>query len=145
MIGLDTNILVRFLTRDDPAQTAAARELVNSLTPEIPGFISLIVIAETTWVLTRSYSFTREEILRVLETLLRGKEVVLERAELVEQALRSFAASGADFSDCLIERCCHEAECQYTVTFDKKAAAAGMRLVATRLIARKIPPPPASR
>jgi predicted nucleic-acid-binding protein len=129
MIGLDTNILVRYLTRDDPSQTAAARELINSLTPELSGFIPLIVVAETTWVLTRSYSFTREEMVQVLETFLRGKEVVVERAELVEQALRTFVASGADFSDCLIERCCHEAECQYTVTFDKKAAAAGMRLI----------------
>lgn len=129
MIGLDTNVLVRFLTHDDPAQTTAARELLSSLTPEVPGFISLIVIAETVWVLAHSYGFTRDEMVRVLETLLRGKEVVVERAELVEQALRVFKTSGADFSDCLIERCCHEAECQYTATFDKKAVAAGMRLI----------------
>lgn len=129
MIGLDTNILVRYLTQDDPAQSAAAVKVIDSLSQHSPGFISLIVIAELVWVLEVSYRFKKNDIERVLDTLLRSKELVIERAEIVWQALRNFSASRADFADCLIERCGHAAECQYTATFDHNAAATGMKLL----------------
>jgi predicted nucleic-acid-binding protein len=130
MIGLDTNIVVRYLTHDDAAQTAAAVRVVESLSQDSPGFLSLIVIAELVWVLEVSYRFKKSEIEQVLDTLLRSKELMIERAEIVAQALRKFSASRADFVDCLIERSGHAANCQYTVTFDQKAAsAAGMKLL----------------
>ena len=130
MIGLDTNVVVRYLTHDHAAQTAAAVRIIDSLSQDSPGFLSLIVIAELVWVLEVSYRFKKNEIERVLDTLLRSKELVIERAEIVWQALRKFGASRADFADCLIERSGHAAECQYTVTFDQNAAgAAGMRLL----------------
>jgi predicted nucleic-acid-binding protein len=94
------------------------------------GFLSLIVIAELVWVLEGSYRFKKNEIEHVLETLLRSKELVIERAEIVWQALRKFSASRADFADCLIERCGQAADCQSTVTFDQNAASpAGMKLL----------------
>ncbi len=130
MIGLDTNIVIRYLTHDDTAQTATAVKVIDSLSQDSPGFISIIVIAELVWVLEVSYRFKKNEVERVLDTLLRSKELVIERAEVVWQALRKFSATRADFVDCLIERCGHAAECQYTVTFDQKAAsAAGMKLL----------------
>jgi predicted nucleic-acid-binding protein len=130
MTGLDTNLVVRYLTHDDPAQTAVAVRLMDSLSADAPGFLSLIVIVELVWVLEVSYRFRKNEIEQVLETLLRSKELVIERAEVVFQALRKFSASRADFADCLIERSGHAAECQYTVTFDRNAAgAAGMKLL----------------
>ncbi len=129
MIGLDTNVLVRYLTHDDPAQTSAAVRAMDSFSPNSPGFLSLIVIAELVWVLEACYRFRKKEIEQVLETLLRSKELVIERAEIVLQALRKFSASRADFADCLIERCGHAAECQYTFTFDQDAIATGMRLL----------------
>lgn len=130
MTGLDTNIVVRYLTHDDPVQTVVAARMIDSLSPDAPGFLSLVVIVELVWVLEVSYRFTKKEIEQVLETLLQSKELVIERAEIVWQALRMFRASHADFSDCLIERCGHAAECQHTLTFDQKAAAAtGMRLL----------------
>ncbi len=130
MIGLDTNIVVRYLTHDDAAQTAAAVRVIDALSKDSPGFLSLIVIAELVWVLEVSYRFHKNEIERVLETLLRSKELVIERAEIVAQALRKFSAGRADFADCLIERCGHAAGCQYTLTFDQSAAsAAGMKLL----------------
>ncbi|MFZ3264535.1 MAG: type II toxin-antitoxin system VapC family toxin [Terriglobales bacterium] len=130
MIGLDTNIVVRYLTHDDAAQTAAAVRVIESLSQDSPGFLSLIVIAELVWVLEVSYRFKKNEIERVLDTLLRSKELVIERAEIIAQALRKFSASRADFVDCLIERSGHAAECQYTITFDQNAAgAAGMKLL----------------
>jgi predicted nucleic-acid-binding protein len=130
MIGLDTNIVVRYLTHDDPVQAAAAVRVMDSLSSESPGFLSLIVIAELVWVLEVSYHFKKNEIMQVLDTLLRSKELVMERAEIVSQALRKFSASRADFANCLIERCGHAAECQYTATFDQHAASSGgMRLI----------------
>lgn len=130
MIGLDTNVVVRYLTHDDAAQTAAAVRVIDALSQDSPGFLSLIVIAELVWVLEVSYRFKKNEVEHVLDTLLRSKELVVEQAEIVWQALRKFGGSRADFVDCLIERCGHAAECRYTVTFDQNAAsAAGMKLL----------------
>ena len=130
MIGLDTNIVVRYLTHDDPAQTASAVSVMDSLNSGSPGFLSLIVIVELVWVLEASYRFKKDEIMQVLDTLVRSKELVIERAEIVSQALRKFRSSRADFADCLIERGGHAAQCRYTATFDQNAAAsAGMRLI----------------
>jgi predicted nucleic-acid-binding protein len=128
MIGLDTNVLVRYLTHDEPTQTAAAMRLMNSLSFDSPGFLSLIVIAELVWVLAISYRYQKKEIEQVLENLLRTKELVIERADIVSQALRLFRAGRAGFADCLIERCGRAAGCKHTLTFDWKAVAgAGMR------------------
>jgi predicted nucleic-acid-binding protein len=129
MIGLDTNVVVRYLTHDDPTQTAAAMKVMNLLSADAPGFLSLIVIAELVWVLESFYRFRRNEIEQVIDTLLRSKELIIERADIVSQALRVFRSSRADFADCLIERCAHAAECQYTLTFDQHAVGAGMRLL----------------
>jgi predicted nucleic-acid-binding protein len=130
MIGLDTSVLIRYLTHDDPVQTPAAVELLNSLSPASPGFVSLIVLAELVWVLTSLYRLEKSEIVDVLEALLRSDGLVVERAEIAWQALRSFKSARAGFSDCLIERCGHAAECDYTATFDKRAASVGMRVLA---------------
>jgi predicted nucleic-acid-binding protein len=129
MIGLDTNVVVRFLTHDDPPQTAAALRLMNSLSPGSPGFVSLVVIAEIVWVLKIRYGYTKKEIEQVLDGLLRSKELVIERAEIVSQALRKFSGSRTDFADCLIERCGNAAGCEHTFTLDRNAAGAGMRLI----------------
>ncbi|HTA48571.1 MAG TPA: type II toxin-antitoxin system VapC family toxin [Verrucomicrobiae bacterium] len=130
MIGLDTNVLVRYLTHDEPKQTAAAMRVMNSLSFESPGFLSLIVISELVWVLGISYRYQKKEIEQVLENLLRSKELVIERADIVSQASRAFRAGRADFADYLIERCGHAAECQFTLTFDQEAAQVpGMRLL----------------
>lgn len=130
MIGLDTNVLVRYLTHDEPKQTAAAMKVINSLSFESPGFLSLIVIAELVWVLDISYRYRKKEIEQVVENLLRSKELIIERADIVSQASRAFRSGRGDFADYLIERCAHAAECQFTVTFDQEAAGVtGMRLL----------------
>ena len=131
MIGLDTNILVRYITQDHATQAAAAVRVIDSLSSDSPGFLSLVVIAELVWVLQFSYGFKKHEIEQVVDKVLRSKELIIERAEIVSQALRKFRASRANFADCLIERSGYAAECQYVLTFDKDAAAAGMRLLAS--------------
>ncbi len=130
MTGLDTNVIVRYLTHDDPIQTPAAIKLIDSFSRENPGFLSLVVVVETIWVLEDVYDFSNEQIEEMLEMLLRSEEIVIEREDLVLQALRRVRAEKADFSDCLIERCARAAGCTYTATFDRRASArAGMHLV----------------
>ena len=130
MIGLDTNVLVRYLTQDDPTQTPVAEKVMDSLSQDSLGFISLVVVVELVWVLEASYRYKKNEIEQVLEKLLRTRDLVIEQTEIVWQALRKFNTSPADFEDCLIERSGHAAECQYTVTFDRAAAStAGMKLL----------------
>ncbi|CRM93408.1 putative nucleic acid-binding protein, contains PIN domain [Pseudomonas sp. 22 E 5] len=121
MIGLDTNVLVRYVTQDDPVQSAKASELIESLTTASPGFVSLVSILELVWVLQSCYQSAKSDVVMVLETLLRTRELTVEHAEIIWQALRKFVANKADFADCLIERCAHAAGCEYTATFDLNA------------------------
>ena len=121
MIGLDTNVLVRYITQDDPVQSAKASELIESLTTASPGFVSLVSILELVWVLQSCYQSAKSDVVMVLETLLRTRELTVEHAEIIWQALRKFVANKADFADCLIERCAHAAGCEYTATFDLNA------------------------
>ncbi|MGB6488774.1 MAG: type II toxin-antitoxin system VapC family toxin [Steroidobacteraceae bacterium] len=131
MIALDTNVLVRYVMQDDPKQSQKASRLIESLIPEAPGFVPLVSLVELVWVLTSCYDLTRDQVGQALEGLLRAKEIVLDRAEQVSQALRTFRAGSADFADCLIERTGAAAGCEKTMTFDAGAAkAAGMTLIA---------------
>ena len=129
MIGLDTNVLVRYVMQDDPKQSQKASRLIESLTSEAPGFVPLVALIELGWVLIACYDLTREQVAQALDGLLRAKEIVLERTEQVSQALRTFG-SGADFADCLIERTSAATGCGKTMTFDTGAAKfAGMTLI----------------
>ncbi|MCU1785004.1 type II toxin-antitoxin system VapC family toxin [Pseudomonas sp. 13B_2.1_Bac1] len=121
MIGLDTNVLVRYVTQDDPVQSAKASELIESLTTASPGFVSMVSIVELVWVLQSCYQSAKSDVVTVLETLLRTRELTVAHGEIIWQALRKFVANKADFADCLIERCAHAAGCKYTATFDLNA------------------------
>jgi predicted nucleic-acid-binding protein len=130
MTGLDTNVLVRYLVQDDIEQSAAAGRLFDSFTAEAPGFISAISIVELVWVLQSCYEASRHDIQGVMEDLLRTRELILERAELIRQSLRLFTKGNADFADCMIQRCGQAAGCDHTITFDQSAAkSAGMKLL----------------
>ncbi len=130
MIGLDTNVLVRYIMQDDAKQSPKATRLIESLTTDAPGFVSLMSIVELGWVLSSAYGLTRQQVTQALELLLRTKEVVIDHADQVLKALRVFKASSADFADCLIERSAASAGCDRTMTFDVGAAkTAGMTLI----------------
>ncbi len=129
MTGLDTNVLVRYIMQDDPAQSAKAAALIESLGADNPGFIPLVAIVELYWVLTTCYALSDAQAASALEALVRTKQFVVERADVVVRALRVFQAGKADWPDCLIERSAAHAGCSQTVTFDKRAAKhAGMVL-----------------
>ena len=130
MIALDTNVLVRYVMQDDPRQSARATRLIESLTAEDPGFVPVVALVELVWVLSGSYALNRAQVTTVLETLLRSKELVVDRADLVTQALQRFSARHADFADALIERTANAAGCTATMSFDTGAVkAASMTLV----------------
>lgn len=131
MIGLDTNVLVRYVAQDDPKQSPKATKLIESLTADAPGYVGIVSVIELVWVLEACYKSTRVEIGEVLETLLRTKEIVVAQADTVWKALRVFRSGNADFSGCLIERLANDAGCEHTATFDRDAAkTCGMRLIA---------------
>ena len=130
MIGLDTNVLARYVMQDDPRQSTRATRLIEALSADEPGFVPVVALVELVWVLSGSYSLDRSQVATVLDTLLRSKELVVDRADLVSQALSRFSAGPADFSDVLIERIAHAAGCTATVSFDAAAVkSAAMKLV----------------
>ncbi|MFM0305749.1 type II toxin-antitoxin system VapC family toxin [Paraburkholderia sediminicola] len=131
MIGLDTNVLVRYFAQDDAAQSKKATALLESFSAERPGYVSQVALVEVVWVLGRSYGVERNQIKDIIESMLGTKELVVEGADTVRKALRVFASSDkADFADCLIERSGHVAECEYTATFDVTASkVVGMTLI----------------
>jgi predicted nucleic-acid-binding protein len=130
MTGIDTNILVRFFAKDDASQANRAKSFLLTLTPQAPGFVSLICLIELVWVLRTQYYLDKAQLILRLDKLLASEELVIENQSTVEQALRRFAGSKVDFADCLIERSGHNSGCHETVTFDAIAAKrAGMRLL----------------
>lgn len=130
MIGLDTNVLVRYVAQDDAKQSQRATRLIESLTVDSPGYVSLVSVVELVWVLSGCYAASRDDITAVLDTLLRAKELVIADADAVWKSLRLFKQSKADFADCLIERCATAAGCDHTATFDRNAAKhCGMQLI----------------
>jgi predicted nucleic-acid-binding protein len=130
MIGLDTNVLVRYIMQDDAKQSALATHLVESLSVESPGFVPLVSVVELAWVLSSAYELDRDQVAQAFESLLRTKEIAVERAEIVWKALRVFQGTNADFADCLIECSAAAAGCARTMTFDRGAVkACGMTLV----------------
>ncbi len=130
MIGLDTNVLVRYIMQDDAKQATKATRLIESLDSENPGYITIVSVVELYWVLTSSYGLTGLQVAQALEAILRTKQLLVERADQVMRALRVFADGKADFADCLIERSAAGAGCTGTVTFDVGASRhAGMTLI----------------
>lgn len=118
MIGLDTNILVRYLTQDAQQQGQIVAELIQN---HQPCFISNIVLCELVWVLKgEPYKFSKDEILNTLEAMLQSSAFELENRSNIYQALQRTRQGQADFSDYLIGAIAHEAGCQKTVTFDRK-------------------------
>jgi predicted nucleic-acid-binding protein len=122
MIGLDTNILVRYLTQDDPVQSPKATELIERrLTQDNPGFISLVAVAETAWVLERAYGFADADIAAVIERVLEADELVVQSEREVFTAMIALKEGRGSFPDALIGALGAKAGCTGTLTFDQKA------------------------
>jgi len=122
MLGIDTNVLIRFLVRDDEGQFERARKLIKRVTGRgEPVFISQLVLLETEWVLRSRYGATKTEISTAISALLESREVQFEDESSVEQALFVWKDSTADFADCLINAHHRALGCRATATFDARA------------------------
>ena len=123
MIGIDTNVLLRMLVRDDEAQGRAAEHFLEThCSLEEPGFVSRIVIAELAWVLRDIYEYDRHQIANAVRALLDTSALEVDAEREVEAAVKDFQTSPAGFTDCLIARLDETAGCRHTITFDRKAA-----------------------
>lgn len=121
MIGLDTDVLVRYLTQDDAAQTRRANEFIaDSAARGEPLHLSVIVLCEAVWVLRWAYGVSRTDILRTLRQILDTAQFAIEDAEACREALSGYAMGGSDFSDYLSGSRNRRAGCSVTVTFDRK-------------------------
>jgi predicted nucleic-acid-binding protein len=122
VIGLDTNVLVRHITQDDPVQSPVATDVIERrLTEQVPGFISLTAMTETAWVLARSYGLSGPELSTVVEQLLQNSVLVVERAQQVYAAMIAEREGRGRFADTLIAELGAQAGCEYTLTFDRRA------------------------
>lgn len=123
MIGLDTNVLVRYIVQDDPEQAARAGALIEAqCSDESPGFVSMLVLAELCWVLSKGYGYDRPVLEDVLTNLLTTTDLVVEQAADAWAALQDFKRGPADYTDYLIGRRGLGCGCKTTYTFDRKAA-----------------------
>ena len=119
MIGLDTNILIRYLTQDDPGQSRkATREIEKGLSAGHMFFISDIVMCELVWVLETAYGYDCVEIDPILENILRIKQFQFENKDLLWRSLSDYRGHRGDFADHLIGQIGQEAGCLETLTFD---------------------------
>jgi len=124
MIGIDTNVIVRYIVQDDPKQAKASTKLIEqSCSIDNPGYINHIVLCELVWVLRRNYKLAKTSICQVIEQIMRTDRIVIEDIQLVWKALETFKETKADFADCLLGQRNLQAGCQYTATLDDAASA----------------------
>ncbi len=121
MIGLDTNVLVRYLTQDDPIQSRAATEVIERrLTAQNPGYISIVAMVETVWVLDRAYRLAAGKIAAAVERMLQADTFLVENEQEVFTAMIALK-KGHSFADAMIAALGAKAGCSFTLTFDRKA------------------------
>jgi predicted nucleic-acid-binding protein len=123
MIGIDTNVLVRFLVHDDEAQFEKARRLIKrEVAAGRKVFVNQLVLLETEWVLRSRYAVTKVQIIETISGLLDSAEIQFEDEPAIEEALFFWKDSAADFADCLIGAKNRRLGCRATATFDVKAS-----------------------
>jgi predicted nucleic-acid-binding protein len=122
MIGLDTNVLVRYLAQDDPVQSRVATALIERrLSEHNPGFVSIVAMVETVWVLERAYHLAATDIATAIERVLQAAELVVENEQEVFTAMTALKEGRGAFADALIAALGERAGCEFTATFDRKA------------------------
>ena len=122
MTGLDTNVLVRYLTLDDPVQAVQATDIIERrLTEQDPGFISTVAVAETVWVLERFYRFSSARIVAAIERMLGAETLVVESEREVFTAMIALKEGRGSFADALIGALSAKAGCSRVLTFDRQA------------------------
>ena len=123
MKGIDTNVLVRYLVQDDAVQSKKAAEFIESECVHNEGIlINDVVMCELVWVLETFYEYSKESIVDVLDKIMLTKQFTFVNRNVLWQALRIYQKSNTDFADNYIAFLNHQHNCEYSLTFDKKAA-----------------------
>ena len=122
MSALDANVLIRYLVGDVPEQTEAARELIDGLTSDEPGFICREVVLEVAWMLERSYDCTRERVVDALMDMTASDSLVVEDSDDVAAAAYRYRQGGVGFSDLMILKADERANAAPLHTFDHRLA-----------------------
>ncbi|MDP9838820.1 putative nucleic-acid-binding protein [Neorhizobium huautlense] len=132
MLGLDTNVVIRLLTNDDPAQRRTALRFAEGLGVDYTAYLTLVGIVELDWALRSRLGFSRQASTAAIGKLLQTRGLVIEHHDLVVKALRLATTERADFADALIAARSLDAGCVSIKTFDQKAAnrVPGMELLA---------------
>jgi predicted nucleic-acid-binding protein len=121
MIGLDTNILVRYLTQDDPIQSLRATEIIERrLTEKNRGFVSIVAMVGTVWVLERAYRLPAGEIASAIERMLQIDVLVVQNEQEVFSAMIALKEGQGSFADAVIAALGTRAGCSRTLTIDQK-------------------------
>lgn len=123
MIGLDTNVLVRYVLRDDVHQAELVDKLIEqAIAGQAFIVISLLTMQETEWVLRACAKIDKASIIALFKALLESVDILIEMEDILEEAILHFENGNADFSDCLMIAQYQHLACDYMVTFDSKAA-----------------------
>jgi predicted nucleic-acid-binding protein len=123
MIGLDTNVVLRYLLQDDPAQTRRANRIFEQeLSDQNPGFINLATTLEIVWMLRSLLRQTSAQIALHLENLLAADSLEIQNEQQVFEAVFALKTGTGEFEDALIGALNAWAGCSHTLTFDRKAA-----------------------
>ena len=122
MIAVDTNVIARYIARDDPGQAARADRFFDARTADDPAFIARIVLVELVWVLRKAYKYDRASVGDVIERILGTNELLVEDRDAAVAALAAYRTSAADYADCLLGLLNRDLGCAATVTFDADAA-----------------------
>lgn len=120
--GLDTNVVIRLLTDDEPAQRQAALRFGERLGKDYVAFLPLIVLVELDWALRTQLGFPKPAVIGAIRMLLQTRGLTVQDHGLVVQALRLVEKQNADFADALISLSARESGCDATKTFDRRAA-----------------------
>ena len=132
MIGLDTNVILRYLLQDDPRQTRLVNQIIDKqLSPENRGFISLVTVLETVWVLRSLLKQSSLQISAHIEHLLAADTLEVQNEQQVFEAAFALKRGAGEFEDALTGSLNAWARCPSTLTFDRRAS----RLPYFRLIA----------
>lgn len=122
MIGVDTNVLLRLYVSDEPQQHETAIRFFAKRSEESPAYVSMVVLVEFVWALTKTYDYGWNRVLSLVGAMIDLRDMVIEREEIVADALTRALEEKVDFVDAIIARANADDGCMTTVTFDKRAA-----------------------
>lgn len=122
VLGIDTSVLVRLLTTDDPKQATLSRTLIKKAAKEAPAVINLVVLAELAWVLKSQHGHSHQDVCRAISALLDNEDFAVEPRDVAALALADADSNGCSFADSLIAALNYALGCSTTATFDNRAS-----------------------